>query len=297
MIMCTFRHSVRGLVPAVLALALSGCQLFDQGSPTAPSPVGPPAPSEPIHYTAIGASDANGVGSSEPCLPFASCETGMGYVPVLARQLRASRQVTVMNLGFPASVLSPAIEAVARQHGREVTGNFLEGQMPFVEPSSTLVTIFGGGNDANAVGDAMEQGAAGDDVAGYVERQARAFGADFDRLIAGVRGRAPQSFIIVINVPNLALLPYAGGYPLEHRRALQTLSVAFTREANRQARAGVVVLDAMCDAALYAPSNFSSDGFHPSDAGYAHLASRLAAIVNGAASTPAASCASMTAVP
>jgi lysophospholipase L1-like esterase len=78
---------------------------------------------------------------------------------------------------------------------------------------------------------------------------------------------------------------------------LQQISVAFAREANRQAGPGVAVLDAMCDPLFYAASSFSSDGFHPNDAGYAHLASRLAAIVGGSTSAPAASCAQMTAVP
>jgi lysophospholipase L1-like esterase len=284
----------RPFLIVLAALLVAAC---GNNSPAAPSPGGPPAAGTPIHYTAIGASDANGVGSSVPCLPFSACDNGTGYVAVLARRLGASRQVTVTNMGIPATVLSPAIEAVARQHGREVTGNFVDRQMPFVPRESTLVTIFGGGNDANAIGDAMEQGAAGSDVAGYIARQAQAFGADFNRLIAGVRERAPQSFIIVINVPNMALLPYATRYPIEHRRVLQAVSVAFTREANRQASSGVAVLDAMCDGALYAPANFSSDGFHPNDAGYTHLAGRLAAIVEGGASAPASSCPSMTAVP
>jgi lysophospholipase L1-like esterase len=169
--------------------------------------------------------------------------------------------------------------------------------MPFVPRETTLVTIFGGGNDANAVGDAIEQGAAGSDISGYVAQQARAFGADFDRLVAGVKDRVPAAFVIVINVPNLGLIPYSQRYPLEHRRVLQQISVAFSREANRQAGSGVAVLDAMFDPAFYLPSHFSSDGFHPNDAGYAHLASRLAAIVNGSTSAPAASCAQMTAVP
>jgi lysophospholipase L1-like esterase len=289
----------RCLVALCLLLASTACNLFDnEDDPTpGPSPTGPPAAGAPVHYVAIGASDAVGVGSSVPCAPFTPCEDGTGYVPVLARLLRGSRQVTLLNMGIPASVLSPAVEAIARQNGRDVTGNFVDRQMPFVPDTATLVTIFGGGNDANAIGDAMEKGAAGNDVDGYIERQARAFGADFDRLVAGVRGRAPRAFIVIINVPNMALLPYATRYPIEHRRVLQRLSVAFTREANRQAGPGVVVFDAMCDAALYAPSNFSSDGFHPNNAGYSHLANRLAAIVNGGSSGGAASCPSMTAVP
>jgi hypothetical protein len=53
----------------------------------------------------------------------------------------------------------------------------------------------------------------------------------------------------------------------------------------------------MCDPVLYAASTFAPDGFHPNDAGHAHLATRLAAIVNGASSAPAGSCPAMTAVP
>ena len=101
----------------------------------------------------------------------------------------------------------------------------------------------------------------------------------------------------MLNVPNLAAMPYAAQYPIAHRRVLQSLAVAFSREANRQAATGIVVMDVMCDSTLYAPSNFARDGFHPNDAGYAHLAARLAAIINGAPSVPAATCAPMTAVP
>ncbi len=127
--------------------------------------------------------------------------------------------------------------------------------------------------------------------------QARAFGADYDRLIQGVRRRAPESFIVVLNVPNLAALPYAAQYPLEHRRVLQAISIALSRESNRQAGTGIVVMDLMCDPTMYKASNFSRDGFHPNDAGYARIAARLTAIINGAPSVPAASCAGMSIVP
>jgi lysophospholipase L1-like esterase len=286
------------LASALLCLSaalLGGCNKSE--SPTSPSVVTPPAPTAAIHYTAIGASDANGVGSTVPCLPFTACENGTGYVPLTARQLRASREVVVMNLGIPGSVLSPAVEAIARQIGREVTGNFVDRQMPFVPTDSTVVTISGGVNDANAIGEAVEKGAAAAGVPQYIETQARAFGADYDRLVQGVRTRARSSFIVVLNVPNMALMPYAARYPIEHRRVLQAVSVAFSREANRQAGSGVVVMDVMCDQTLYAPANFYRDGFHPNDAGYAHIASRLTAIINGTASAPPASCAAMTAVP
>ena len=288
------------LLAATTVVASSGCHLFAQdASPTAPSPTGPPAANAAVRYTALGASDANGAGASVVCIPLTPCDNGTGYVPLLARRLRASRAVTLTNLGIPASVLSPAIQQIARQHGRDVPANFIDREMPFVPGDATLVTIFGGPNDTNALGDAIAQGAAGTDLRGYIETQVRAFGADYDRLVRAVRARAPGAFILILNVPNMAGLPYAAGYSQAQKQVLQAISVGFSREANRQAAAGagVRVLDLMCDGQIYDPARFSSDGFHPNDAGYGYLAERLLAIVNGASPPVPSVCAQMTLVP
>lgn len=285
-------------ITVVLGGVLGGCDIVDRlRPPTAPSPVEPPAANAPVRYTALGASDANGVGATVACAPFTECENGTGYVPVLARQLRATREVTLLNLGIPGSVLSPAIQQIARQHGRDIPANFIEREMPFVASTSTLVTILGGPNDVNALADAIDKGAAGSDVRGYIDAQVRAFGADYDRLVRGVRDRAADAFIIVLNVPNMAGLPYAANYSLQRRQVLQAISIGFSREANRQAGIGVVVLDLMCDPPVYESARFSSDGFHPNDSGYAHIAARLFTVVNGAASAPAGACGQMTLVP
>lgn len=297
--MLTARPANRPLAFAVIALtsALAACGSSDQdGSPTAPSSITPPSASAAVRYSAIGASDANGVGASVPCVPFTTCDNGTGYVPLLARLMRGTREVVVNNLGIPAAVLSPTIYDISRSYGRDIPANFIEREMPFVATDATLVTVFGGPNDVNALGDAMQRGAGASDVRGYVDTQIRAFGADFDRLLRGIRERAPRAFIIVLNIPNMAGLPYAAGYTVVQRQLLQQISVGFSREANRQAGNGVVVLDLMCDARIYDPSSFSSDGFHPNDSGYAYLAQRLLAIVNGAGSSPSASCAQMTLV-
>jgi lysophospholipase L1-like esterase len=284
---------------AVLAITGSGCDFIkDRLSPTSPTPVGPPAAGVAVSYSAIGASDALGVGASVPCQLFSPCESGTGYVPQLAREMRAqSRDVTTVNLGIPAAVLSPAIQTIARSHGRDVPANFIDHELAFLAPGATLVTVFAGGNDANAIGFAMQRGAHGTDITGYVDTQIRTFGTDYDRLIQGIKSRAPSAFIIVINLPNLAAFPYAAGYTQQERQVLQRLSVGFSREANRQAGSGVVVLDLMCDAAVYDRSRLAADGFHPNDAGYAYLAQRLLAIVNGGASSAAASCSQMQVVP
>lgn len=300
--MAVLRRCASIAVLSALTIVSGGCDLVDKiksttGPSPSPSPTGPPAAGAAIRYTAIGASDANGVGASVPCLPFAECENGTGYVPTLARQLRTSREVTLLNLGIPEAVLSPAIQAIARANGRDVFANFVEREMPFVPASSTLVTILGGPNDTLALGDAIEKGAAGANVRAYVETQIAAFGADYDRLVKGVQERAPGAFLIVMNMPNLAGLPFAVNAGEPRRQLLQAISVGFSREANRRAGSGVVVVDLMCDPGVYLATRYSSDGFHPNDAGYAYVAGKLLPVVNGGASTPAASCSQMTLVP
>jgi lysophospholipase L1-like esterase len=273
---------------ACLAAGVSCSKKSDDSAP-GPSPV--PTPSGPVSYTAIGASDAAGVGSSVPCIPFTACPDGKGYVPVLVRALEAGgRTVALHNLGIPAAVLSPSIQALGRQYDRDIPANFLDQELPFVARDSTLVTIFAGANDANAVGTAVNRGAAGGDVARYVQQQARGFGADYAKLVSGVRSRASSARVIVLNLPNLALLPYVAGRSTSDRRILQDIAVAFSREANTMASQGVVVVDLMCNARSYDRSNYSTDGFHPNDAGYAWLASEVQTAVDGAVAPPQGDC-------
>jgi lysophospholipase L1-like esterase len=169
--------------------------------------------------------------------------------------------------------------------------------LPFIPSNTTLVTVFGGGNDANALADAILRGAAGGDIKAYINTQVGAFGSDYDRLVRGIRSRAADAFIVVINLPNLAALPYASGGTTQQRQVLQQIAVGMSREANRQAGTGVVVVDLMCDVQVYDASRFSSDGFHPNDAGYAYLAQRVQAFVNGAPSSPLSTCGQMAVVP
>ncbi|MGH9314976.1 MAG: SGNH/GDSL hydrolase family protein [Vicinamibacterales bacterium] len=263
------------------AVFFAGCS--QDGRLTEPSPV--PDPAAPIVYTALGASDALGIGSSVECLPFIECPNGMGYVQVIARALQAGRSVTLRNLAIPAGVLSPRIQNLGRQYGRFIPGNFLETALPSVSRDSTVVTIFAGPNDANAIGDAIEQGAGGSNVTVYVDDQIRQFSAEYRQLIAGIRNRAGQPRIVVANLPNLAGVPYAspGRYSEGRRQGLQTLSVRLTREAiNTLTGEGVAVVDLMCDARSYEAGRYSSDGYHPSDAGYAFIAELMLRAINDA---------------
>ena len=297
-------HLIRTLVYIIALAAVTsvgaGCKVLDKiNPPTGPTASTPPAANAPIRYTAIGASDANGVGASVLCIPFTECENGTGYVPVLTRRLRAApHEVTLVNLGIPEAVLSPTIQAIAKANGRDVIANFVDREVPFVPANTTLVTVLGGPNDVLALGDAIEKGAAGTNVRGYIDTQVAAFGADYDKLIKGIQDRSPSAFIVLMNMPNLAGLPFAVNAGQPRRQLLQAISVGFSRETNRRAGTGVVVVDLMCDAQIYDRTRYSSDGFHPNDSGYVYLAdSKLLPVVNGASSSPASTCGQMTMVP
>ena len=79
----------RRIVGLAVALSLStACSTAGSGgNPTQPTPL--PGPGGTLTYSAVGASDVLGVGSSKPCFLFEDCN-GNGYVWVAARQLRAS---------------------------------------------------------------------------------------------------------------------------------------------------------------------------------------------------------------
>jgi lysophospholipase L1-like esterase len=288
------RHAGTALVVVLLA-TLTACSESND-SPTDPSP---PTQSTEDNFAAVGASDVVGYGGSSPCLPFADCPDGTGYVQSTIRRLRAQgRTVNVTNLGIPGATLSRELEDLGNSLGRGIPGNFIEREMPFVPRNATIVTIFAGGNDANTVGSAVRAGNGGTNPRDYIDTQVRNFGRDLALLVNGVRSRAPQARIVLLNLPNMAALPYVSTYPLVERSILQRIAVGFSAQANTLASSGVLVIDLMCDARSYAPGNYFSDGFHPNDAGYAFMTELVyAAATSGSAAAPRASCPQMTAVP
>jgi lysophospholipase L1-like esterase len=273
----------------VLLFALFFVPACETSSPTEPSPT------DEVRYGAIGASDAIGFGGSVVCIPFSECPNGTGYVQTVTRRLQNSgRTVTLTNLGIPGAVLSPETQAISNSYGREVLTNFLQQQLPFVPRDSTLVTVFTGANDVNAIGGAVERGLGGSDPTGYIETQTQKFGTDLRTLVDGIRDRAPDARIVFLNLPNLAAFPYAAGRSLTEKRWLQALAVGFSARINALASSGVLVVDLMCNGMFYDASLVSSDGFHPNDTGYAFLADVLyPAAANGTAMPPPSSCAQM----
>jgi len=282
------------LALAPLLLAAAACS-GKSSNPAAPSD--PPGSSSAIAYTAIGASDAAGVGASAVCVPFTACPDGTGYVPVIARDLRATgAAVTLMNLGIPAAVLSRRIQDIGNTYGRGIPGNFIDDEAPFVPKTTTLVTIFAGANDTNAIATAVANGAGGSDPSGYIDDQVRAFATDYSALVAAVKQRAPSARIVVANLPNLAGMPYTAGLSAADKLIMQRISVGFSTQAiNPIVAQGIAVVDLLCDARFLQPAIFSPDGFHPNDTGYRLLADvMLRAISESAYPAPQGSCDQMT---
>ena len=263
----------------------------------------PPGAGSTIVYTAVGASDANGYGSSSVCGLFATettCPNGMGYVPVTVRALKAQGFVlSHLNLGIPTAVIGRDFQTLGRQYNRDILGNFIEQEMPFVQQNATVVTIFAGLNEVNVITAALGGGAGGSDPNGYVDAQVRAFGTDYATLLAGIRGRASSPRIVSLNVPNAAGLPFLARTTLAQRQVAQRASVGMTRTVvNPLISQSVRVVDLMCDARSYLAANYSSDGLHPNDAGYAFIAGEVVkAITSSSYASPQASCSAMTLVP
>jgi lysophospholipase L1-like esterase len=286
------------------ALVLSGCDQLNS-SPTEPSG---PMTGNAVSYTAIGASDAAGVGSSSPCVPFVQtdCPDGRGYVPDLVRQFKgAGKQVHLLNLGVPGTVLNAEIQDLGNQLDPQaglafpgiegsIPSNFLDNQAPFVAKDSTLVTVFAGGNDANVIGRALRAGLGGSNPEAFVGKLVADFGRDAKALVATVQDRAPQARIVVLNLPNLAALPYAAGYSASEKAALQEIAVDLSAQLNALTSTGALVVDVMCDPGFYQANLFSGDGFHPNDAGYARMASVIYPVATtGVSAAPQASCGQM----
>ena len=289
-----------GVVVGAVSVA-TGCNKLGLGggsSPTAPS--GPPAAGATICYTAVGASDANGVGSSVECLFLTDCPNGMGYVPVSVRQLKAQGfTVNNLNLGIPTAVIGRDFQSLGQQYNRVIVGNFIDQEMPFVQTNATVVTTFAGINEVNVITAALGAGAGGSDPNGYIDAKVKAFGADYTTLLSGIRARAGSPRIVILNVPNAAGLPFLAGSTLAQRQAAQRAAVGMTTTVvNPLVSSSVSVVDLMCDARSYVASNYSSDGLHPNDAGYAFIAAEVVrAITTGSYPSPHSSCAGMTIVP
>lgn len=263
---------------------LAGCDILK-------TPTTPPLPEGAVRYSAVGASDAIGYGGSVVCLPFSTCPDGTGYVQIVTRRLKAAHaDFDSSNLGIPGAVISRRLMDLGNSLNRDIYGNFIESQMPFVPRDATLVTLFAGGNDVNTVGAALRAGRDNGDPNAYIESQISTFGSEFRDLLTGMRARATGSTVLVLNLPNMARLPYANGLNSTEREYLRRLSVGFSAAMNATRSADVRIIDLMCHAPAYQTGNYSSDGFHPNDTGYVMLADLVSAAITTAPPPPSSTC-------
>ena len=276
------------LLGLAITLALATACSKASDSPTSPTPSG----SGGIVYGKISASDATGYMSSVECFPFTECApNATGWVQTLFRRIQQTGAATINNTGVPGQVLSQHFEDLGRKIGRTYPGNFVTNQVPFVKSTTTVLTIFAGGNDANTIGQVIQAQQAGDDLRAFIDREVAAFGDDMQALVRGVRQRAPNTKIVILNLPNLGAAPYMSRSSALDRGIMQRIAVGMTDKINALAGANTFVVDLMCDARIVEPASFSSDGFHPSDRGYALMADlAYPAAVNPSHPAPAADC-------
>ena len=294
-----FLVMLRSIAATALVCALpaaSGCKRSE--TPTTPTPT--PSPTQ-VQYAAVGASDAIGFGGSVPCVPFdPDCAAGTGYVYVVKRRFQTDGvAVQLSNRGLPGAVLSQAILTLARDIGRaDIPGTFLDQIVPFVPGTVTHISIFAGGNDANVIAQSVRAGRGAADIRAYIDDQVRQWGIDFNELISRLRSRAPTARIVALNLPNLAAAPYVSGSPSSDKSVLQRIAVGIADRINAAATQNVIIVDLLCESRLYSAANFSSDGFHPNDQGYALIADLLyPALKNGTAPAPSSSCPQRTLLP
>jgi len=258
-------------------------------------------------YTAFGASDAVGVGASVMCDPAGlvanpACPGGTGYVPDIANILGAApNQMTLNDLGISGAVVGPDVKglllscpAFAASLGGNALHDFDSDELPLYPVGENLVTIFAGGNDVRDLFIANGVLGCGINTATYFN----AFAFDLQTLVQTAHALNPFAHIYIADLPNFGLIPlgvciganpasppaFCGannppqGLPIA-QAGLGIISELFDLEIFQVFAANLPMADLLCNAQSYVPTNFTPDGFHPDDAGYAALAASYVNII------------------
>ncbi len=190
------------------------------------------AGAHPDVYVALGASDAVGVGAGAPAEE--------GWVPRVQAGLPAG--TSLVNLGISGAAL------------RDV----LEQQLPpALDARPRWVTIWPGVNDLRA----------GVDLATFARQLDTLLGSFDEHIPAGL----PRPTLIVLNIPDLRYLPaFAGPDLAALDTTVRSWNEAIGRVAGRHDAIVVDLHDHWSELAGH-PEYISSDGFHPSTAGYRRI--------------------------
>jgi lysophospholipase L1-like esterase len=201
------------------------------------------AAAEPITYVAIGASDSVGVGAFDPAHE--------GWVPRLAGML--GPETRVVNLGMSGALVQ---DALAYQ------------LPPAIDADPDLVTLWLGVNDFNAL------------------VPLSVYATQLDEALALLQGRT-HARIVIGNLPDLSrvrvyasVLDFLGidASPVQYQVARWNAVIAALAQRHE---ATLVDLHAEWSELASHPEYVSSDGFHPSSAGYARVAELFHAAVAG----------------
>jgi lysophospholipase L1-like esterase len=247
-------HASALLLLALLALAaLAACGATNGGASTAGLPsvtgassaIGPGAPptatSTPratgVRYVALGASDAVGVGASDP--------NHTAYVPIIISRLPSGS--ATLNLGISGETLRQALKDELPQA---------------IAAKPTLITVWLVGNDFKSC-ESLQQ-----------------YGADLNTLLTQLQQQTTAQ-VFVANAPDFSALPAVQAQAASGSFCGAPGSLASVRSLaqqwNQVINASVAahhdtLIDLFNSDLSTHPGYVSSDGFHPSDAGYLALA-------------------------
>ena len=226
-----------------------------------------PAPSgTPLVYTAVGASDVQGVGASDY-----NASTGQSpansYAPLLLGRENAM-------YGAGSFVLSRrAVNGFAAHDALRKVGGVSLLDLALADAPRALTVWYGPNDVVNFIR------ANPDPTSAQLQTFLTQFGSDYGSIIGALKssGRA----FAVANVPRIGESPIATSLGLSpaQKAALNSLCAQVSSIINQTAGAqNVPVVDLYNDTSGV-PADISGDGFHPSDSGYAKLADKFFALL------------------
>ena len=246
------RHALSLMLslPLLLALAiLAACGRSSVASvPPRVTPI--PTPIPPVIYVAIGASDAVGVGATDP--------NTQGYVPLIIARLPAHSQA--LNLGISGNTIHPA----------------LTNELPeAIAAHPTLVTVWMVGNDFRNCTPLNQYGADLETLLAQLQTQthARVFVANL-----------PDMSLLPAFANDAAQVPCFQGQTADQIRGQVLQWNAAIAAA--VALHGDVLVDLFHSDLAKHPELIYRDGFHPSTAGYQMLASLFWAQIQAHSGVP-----------
>jgi lysophospholipase L1-like esterase len=322
-----------GAVVMVLSLAAcgGGGSSFVPASPTA-SPAPTAAPLAALRYVAFGDSTTRGVGSTlangddgecapantDSALPSpANCPSGMGFAPLFARQLtNGTPNSAFVDLGVPGATLDGTDENYANQswgpYTSGVHADLLDTELAAVNlQNADVVTVYIGKNDVNVLYEAVTNAQANvynaPDQPSRIQAAISDFGTRYQAAVKKIRSlMRPDARLIVFNLMNVGRQPgtVIDAQPTVDKTVLQALSVGITLNyinplvAPGNTSGVYAVIDMLCAMpSNYDASEYSSDGVHPNDDGYAKLEAAVYSVVANGPQAPANSCLYTTGAP